>query len=177
MIRNEGGIWLSQKKYGLDMLMKYGMVDCKPIFTPLDQNLKLRIDEREILDDATMYRRIVGNLIYMMISRPDLNYAVGLVSEFMQLPRKPHLDAVRRILRYVRATLDYALFYDAGTQVQVQSYTDSDWASSSYNRRSTSGYMFFFGSVVVTWSNKKQPTIALSVQRQSTKMQQLQLVR
>ncbi|MCO5560031.1 hypothetical protein L7F22_013637 [Adiantum nelumboides] len=63
MIRNEGGIWLSQKKYGLDMLMKYGMADCKPISTPLDQSLKLRIDEGEVLDDATMYRRIVGSLI------------------------------------------------------------------------------------------------------------------
>ncbi|MCO5594375.1 hypothetical protein L7F22_048405 [Adiantum nelumboides] len=106
MIRNEGDIWLSQKKYRLDMLMKYGMADCKPISTPLDQNLKLRIDEEEVLDDATMYRRIVGSFIYMKSSRPDLSYAVGLVSQFMQLPRKPHLDAVRRILRYVRDTLD-----------------------------------------------------------------------
>ncbi|MCO5571242.1 hypothetical protein L7F22_024978 [Adiantum nelumboides] len=80
----------------------------------------------------------------------------------MQLPRKPRLDAVRRILRYVRATLDYALFYDTGTQVQVHGYTDSDWAGSSSDRRSTSGYMFSFGSAAVTWSSKKQPTVALS---------------
>ncbi|MCO5578053.1 hypothetical protein L7F22_031891 [Adiantum nelumboides] len=74
MIRNEGGIWLSlQKKYGLDMLMKYGMADCKPISTPLDQNLKLRIDEGEVLDDAMMYCRIVGSFIYMTISQPDLS--------------------------------------------------------------------------------------------------------
>ncbi|MCO5559566.1 hypothetical protein L7F22_013167 [Adiantum nelumboides] len=77
MICNEGGIWLLQKKYGLDMLMKYGMADCKPISTPLDQNLKLRIDEEEVLDDAIVYRRIVGSLIYMTISRPDLSFAVG----------------------------------------------------------------------------------------------------
>ncbi|MCO5572496.1 hypothetical protein L7F22_026251 [Adiantum nelumboides] len=83
MKRNEGGVWLSQKKYGLDMLMKYGMADCKPISTSVDQNLKLRIDEGEVLDDATMYRRIVGNLIYMTISRLDLSYAVGLMSQFM----------------------------------------------------------------------------------------------
>ncbi|MCO5548874.1 hypothetical protein L7F22_002336 [Adiantum nelumboides] len=79
MIRNEGGIWLLQKKYGLDMLMSYGMADCNPIFTSLDQNLKLRIDEGEVLDDATMYCRIVGSLIYMTISWPNLRYAVGLV--------------------------------------------------------------------------------------------------
>ncbi|MCO5601194.1 hypothetical protein L7F22_055313 [Adiantum nelumboides] len=80
MICNKGGIWLLQKKYGLDMLMKYGMADCKPISTPLDQNLKLRIDEGEVLDDATMYRTIVGNLICMTISQPNLSYAIGLVS-------------------------------------------------------------------------------------------------
>ncbi|MCO5606403.1 hypothetical protein L7F22_060591 [Adiantum nelumboides] len=98
----------------------------------------------------------------MTISWLDLSYAVGLVSQFMQLPRKPHLDAVRRIMRYVRATLDYALFYDAGTQVQVHDYTDFDCLGSVYDRRSTSGYMFSFGSAIVTWSSKKQPTVALS---------------
>ncbi|MCO5576026.1 hypothetical protein L7F22_029833 [Adiantum nelumboides] len=106
------------------------MADCKPISTPLDQNLKLRIDEGEVLHDATMYCRIMGSLIYMTISQPDLRYAVGLVSQFMQLPTKPHLDAVRRIL--------------------------------SSDRRSTNGYMFSFGSAAITWSSKKQPTIALS---------------
>ncbi|MCO5611242.1 hypothetical protein L7F22_065494 [Adiantum nelumboides] len=80
----------------------------------------------------------------------------------MQLPRKPHLDTVRRILRYVRATLDYApLFYDAGTQVQIHGYTNFDWVGSSSDRRSTNGYMFSFGNATVTWSSKKQPTVAL----------------
>ncbi|MCO5605807.1 hypothetical protein L7F22_059991 [Adiantum nelumboides] len=79
MMRSEGGIWLLQKKYGLDMLMKYGMADCRSISTLLDQNLKLRIDEGEVLDDARMYRKIVSSLIYMTISRPDLSYAIGLV--------------------------------------------------------------------------------------------------
>ncbi|MCO5548731.1 hypothetical protein L7F22_002192 [Adiantum nelumboides] len=144
------------------MLMKYGMANCKPISTPLDQNLKLRIDEGKVLDDATMYRRIMGSFIYMMISWPDLSYAAELVSQFMMLPRKPHLDSMRRILRYVRATLDYALFYDACTQAQVHGYTDSDWAGSSFDRQSTSCYMFSFGSAVVKWNSKKQPTIALS---------------
>ncbi|MCO5576018.1 hypothetical protein L7F22_029825 [Adiantum nelumboides] len=96
------------------------MANCKLIFTPLDQNFKLRIDEGKVLDDAMMYRKIVGSLIYMTISRLDLSYTIELVSQFMQLPKKSHLDAVRHILRYVRATLDYALFYDACTQVQVE---------------------------------------------------------
>lgn len=93
------------------------MADCKPIALPLDQNLKLRADEVQVLDDVTMYQKIVGSLIYLTISRPDLSYRVGLESQFMQLPRKPHLDAVRRKLHYMSATLDYALFYEAATEL------------------------------------------------------------
>ncbi|MCO5547263.1 hypothetical protein L7F22_000708 [Adiantum nelumboides] len=113
----------------------------------------------------------------MTISRPDLSYAVGLVSQFMQLPRKPHLDAVRHMMRYVRATLDYAFFYDAGAQVQVHGCTDFDWVGSVFDCRSTSdGYILSFGSDAVTWCSKKQPTIALS-STEVQRVQQLQLVR
>ncbi|MCO5600169.1 hypothetical protein L7F22_054277 [Adiantum nelumboides] len=86
---------------------------------PFDQNVKLRADEDQVLEDVTMYRQIVGSLIYLTISRPDLSYSVGLESQFMQLPRKPHLDVVRRTLRYVSATLDYALFYEASIELQL----------------------------------------------------------
>ena len=162
IIRTEEGIWLSQRQYALDMLSKYGMADCKPISMPLDQNLKLQADEGQVLEDVTMYRKIVGSLIYLTISRPDLSYVVGLESQFMQLPRKPHLDAVRRTLRYVSATLDYALFYEASMELQLYGYTDADWAGSGCDRRSTSGFMFSLGSAAITWSSKKQPTVALS---------------
>ena len=162
IVRTKEGIWLSQRQYALDMLSKYGMADCKPISMPLDQNLKLRSDVGQVLEDVTMYRKIVGSLIYLTISRPDLSYAVGLESQYMQLPRKPHLDAVRRTLRYVSATLDYALFYEAGTELQLYGFTDADWAGSVCDRRSTSGFMFSLGSAAITWSSKKQPTVALS---------------
>ncbi len=109
------GIWLLRRQYALDMLSKYGMVGCKPISVPLDQNGKLSADIGEVLEDATMYRKIVGSLIYMTITRPDLNYTVGLESQFMQVPRKPHLDGVRHTLCYVSATTDYGLFYEAST--------------------------------------------------------------
>ncbi len=80
----------------------------------------------------------------------------------MQVPRKPHLDGVRHTLRYVSATTDYGLFYEASTELQVHGYTDADWAGSISDRRSTNGFMLSFGSVVVTWSSKKQPIVALS---------------
>ena len=91
-----------------------------------------------------------------------MSHDVGVLSQFMQVPRKPHLDAARRVLRYAKSTLNFGLFYAYGVDVEVFGYTDADWAGSSYDRRSTSGYIFSFGSGAVSWSSKKQPTIALS---------------
>jgi hypothetical protein len=122
----------------------------------------LSADAGEVLKDAIMYRKIVGSLIYMTITRPDLNYTVGLESQFMQVLRKPHLDAVRHTLRYVSDTTDYGLFYEVSTELQVHGYVDANWAGSISNRRFTSSFMFSLGSATVTWSSKKQPTVALS---------------
>jgi hypothetical protein len=138
------------------------MVGCKPISVPLDQNGKLSANAGEVLEDAIMYKKIVGSLIYMTITRPDLNYTIGLESLFMQVPRKSHLDGVRHTLCYVSATIDYGLFYEASTKLQVHGYIDADWVGSISNTRSTSGFMFSFGSVAITWSSKKQLTVALS---------------
>ena len=144
------------------MLSKYGMADCKPISMPLDQNLKLRADEAQMLEDVTMYQKIVGSLIYLTISHPDLNYTIGLERQFMQVSKNPHVDAIRCTLCYVGATLDYALFYEAGTLLELYGYKDADWASSPTDCWSTSGFMFSLGSASIKWSSKKQPTIALS---------------
>ncbi len=88
--------------------------------------MKLSVDEGDLVEDTTMCRRMVGNLIYMTITRPDLNYVVEVVSQFMQTPRKPHLDAVRRILRYIKHTLQCGIFYETKSQLQVHGYTDVD---------------------------------------------------
>ncbi len=89
----------------MNKLSEYGMTGCKPISIPLEQNVKLSADEGDLVEDTTMYRRIVRSLIYMTITRPDLSYVVGVVSQFMQTPRKSQLDVVRRILRYIKHTL------------------------------------------------------------------------
>jgi hypothetical protein len=102
------------------------MTGCKPISIPLEQNKKLNAYEGDLVEDTTMYRHIVRSLIYMTITRPDLSYVVGVVSQFMQTPRKPHLDAVRHILRYIKHTLKCGIFYEAKSQLQVHGYTDVD---------------------------------------------------
>jgi hypothetical protein len=102
------------------------MMGCKPISIPLEQNVKLSADEGDLVEDTIMYRLIAGSLIYMTITRPDLSYAVGVVNQFMQTPRKPHLDAVRCILRYIKHTLQCGIFYEAKSQLQVHGYMDVD---------------------------------------------------
>jgi len=105
VIQSPKGIWLLQRQYALNKLSEYGMMGYKPNSIPLEQNVKSSADERDLMEDTTMYRCIMGSLIYMTITRPDLSYAIGVVSQFMQTPRKPHLDIVRRILRYIKHTL------------------------------------------------------------------------
>jgi len=138
------------------------MTGYKPISIPLEQNVKLSANEGYLVEDTTMYRCIVGSLIYMTITRLYLSYVVGVVNQFMQTPRKPHLDAMRRILRYIKHTLQCGIFYEAKSQLQVHGYTDADWVSNVLDRRSTSGFMFSFGSGAVSWSSMKHPIIALS---------------
>jgi len=113
VIQSLKGIWLLQRQYAFNKLTEYGMTGCKPISIPLEQNVKLSANEGNFVEDTTVYRCIVGSLIYMTITRPDLSYAIGVVSKFMQTPRKPHLDVVRRILRYIKNTLLCGIFYEA----------------------------------------------------------------
>jgi hypothetical protein len=111
VIQSFKGIWLLQRQYALNKLSEYGMMGCKPISIPLEQNVKLSVDEGDLMEDTTMYRRILKSLIDMTITRPDLNYVVGMVSQFMQIPRKPHLDVVRHIMRYIKHTLCSVEFF------------------------------------------------------------------
>ncbi len=101
----------------MNELSEYGMTGCKLISIPLEQNVKLSANEGDFVEDTTMYRCIVGSLIYMTITRPDLNYAVGVASQFMQTPQKPHLDVVRHILRYIKHTVQCEIFYEAKSQL------------------------------------------------------------
>jgi len=155
-IQSPKRIWLLQRQYALNKLSEYGMTNYKPISIPLEQNMKLNANEGDLMEDTTMYRRIVGSLIYMTIIRPNLNYVVGVVNQFMQRPRKPHLDAMRCILKYIKHILQCGIYYEAKSQLQVHEYTNADWVGNVSHRRTTKGFMFSFGSGVVSWSNKKQ---------------------
>jgi len=126
--RTKEGLFLGQQKYAKDLLQRYGMLDCKPISTPMDPNVRLQEDEGNDLEDMTMYRQLVGSLIYLTLTRPDISYPVGVVSRYMSKPKKPHLDAVKRILRYVKGTINFGIMYKKTIDCQVMGYCDADYA-------------------------------------------------
>ncbi|XP_058114372.1 secreted RxLR effector protein 161-like [Magnolia sinica] len=138
------------------------MLECKPIATPMEANVMLCSEEGKDLEDANMYRQIVGKLIYLTFLRPDITYAVGVASRFMQIPKKPHLEAVRRILRYVKGTIDLGLLYKKVGVCKIVGYCDANYDGDHDTRRSTTGYVFNLGSGAISWCNKRQPTVFLS---------------
>ncbi|XP_037497308.1 secreted RxLR effector protein 161-like [Jatropha curcas] len=96
------------------------------------------------------------------MTRPNISFVVGVVNRFMQKPKKPHLEAVRRILRYVKSTIDYGIFYKRGEIIKLEGYCDADYAGDHDTRRLTTGYPFSLGSRVISWCSKRQPTVSLS---------------
>ena len=126
--RTKEGLFLGQPKYAKDLLQRYRMLDCKSISTPMDPNVRLQKDKGKDLENVTMYRQLVGSLIYLTLTRPDISYVVGVVSRYMSNPKKSHLDAVRRILRYVKGTINFGILYKKTNNCQVMGYCDADYA-------------------------------------------------
>ncbi|RZB42128.1 Retrovirus-related Pol polyprotein from transposon RE2 [Glycine soja] len=132
------GVVISQRKYALDILEETGMQNCRPVDSPMDPNLKLMADQSDIYPDPERYRRLVGKLIYLTITRPDISFAVGVISQFMQSPHVDHWNAVMRILRYIKRAPGQGLLYEDKGNMQVSGYCDADWAGCPIDRKSTS---------------------------------------
>uniref|UniRef100_A0A2N9IZY1 Reverse transcriptase Ty1/copia-type domain-containing protein n=1 Tax=Fagus sylvatica TaxID=28930 RepID=A0A2N9IZY1_FAGSY len=128
----------------------------------MEPNLKLMLDEGDFVDDPDTYRRLVGKLIYLTITRPDISYAVSIVSQFMTNPRVPHMNAVIHILKYLKNAPGCGLFYRSSGHLRIEGYTDADWTGSPSDRKSTTGYCTFIGGNLVTWRSKKQSVVARS---------------
>jgi hypothetical protein len=160
--RNRNGIFLSQRKYILDLLAEIGMLDCKPADTPVIQNSKLGIDPNQVPTNKETYQRLVGKLIYLSHTRPDIAYVVSCVSQFMHAPSEEHMEAVLRIIRYLKGAPGRGIKFEKHGHLNVEGYTDADWAGSKIDRRSTAGYFTFVGGNLVTWRSKKQNVVTLS---------------
>ncbi|KAL5840582.1 hypothetical protein ACOSQ4_013190 [Xanthoceras sorbifolium] len=160
--RSRKGISVSQRKYTLDLLKETKMLDSRPAETPMEYTMTLGMAEKSTPVDKGRYQRLVGKLIYLSHTRPDISYLVSVVSRFMNDPREEHMQAVYRILRYLKMTPGKGLLFEKHSDRDLKIYTDADWASSMVDRRSTSGYCSYVWGNLVTWRSKKQAVVSKS---------------
>ncbi|RVW49883.1 Retrovirus-related Pol polyprotein from transposon RE1 [Vitis vinifera] len=156
------GISLNQHKYASDLVATAGLQGATSVDTPMELNVKLRKEEGDLLADPSLYRKLVGSLVYLTITRPDISFAVQQVSQFLQTPRHLHLAAVRRIIRYVQGTSTRGLFFPAGNSTRLAAYSDADWAGCADTRRSITGWCVFLGDALISWKSKKQDRVSKS---------------
>jgi len=162
--QGERGITLSQGSYAVKILESAGMTNCNACDTPMEPRLKLYKSKEGEAVEPTAYRSIIGSLRYIVNTRPDLAYSVGVVSRYMEAPGKDHWIAVKRILRYLKGTMGYGCKYEKGTGLKpiLPGYSDSDFAGDAEDRKSTTGVVYFLDSSLVTWASQKQKIVALS---------------
>uniref|UniRef100_A0A2N9FT93 Integrase catalytic domain-containing protein n=1 Tax=Fagus sylvatica TaxID=28930 RepID=A0A2N9FT93_FAGSY len=161
MHRSAKGLTVTQTKYATDLLAKHNMVNCSPCKTPCVPNVRLSATCGQPLTDVHTDRSLVGELHYLTFTRPDISFAVHQVCQFMNAPTNVHLTAAKRVLRYIRGTLDHGLFYTPGP-ISLSAFSDADWAGDPNDRRSTSGLLVYLGHNPITWSAKKQLTVSRS---------------
>ncbi|KAK2429638.1 putative mitochondrial protein [Trifolium repens] len=155
-------IFISQSKYARNIIKKFGMDNATHKRTPAPTHLKLTKDEKGISVDQSLYRSMIGSLLYLTASRPDITYAVGVCARYQADPKVSHLTQVKRILKYVNGTSDYGIMYSHCENSTLYGYCDADWAGSADDRKSTSGGCFFLGTNLISWFSKKQNCVALS---------------
>ena len=148
----------------MDVLRRFGMLDCKSMSTPMVSNLKKlhESDPGSDLVDPTMYRQLIVSLMYLIHTRPGIFFTVSALSQFMLELRHIHWVVAKHVLRYLRGSVAFGLRYTSNGGVLLHGYADSDWAGSSVDRKSTSGYCFSLGSTMISWSSRKQGSVAQS---------------
>ena len=157
-----GHIFLGQRKYAVDILRRFQMEDCRPMSKPIVTNWKkLNAYEGELVD-PTLYRQLIGSLMYLVNSRPNLCFAMNTLTQFMVEPRRVHWVAAKHVLRYLAGTVEYGLDYRRSDGIGLIGFTYSDWAGSVTDRKNTFSCCFSLGLAAVSWFNRKQKSVALS---------------
>ncbi|XP_062713882.1 uncharacterized protein LOC134290716 [Aedes albopictus] len=167
--KTNDGITLDQEAYVETVLKRFNMSECKPVKIPMNASEKLstkkspKTDEEVAAMKDVSYQEAVGCLMYLaQCTRPDILFAVNVLSRFNQNPGPKHWIAVKHVLRYLRGSSQQKLHYKRDANLEVVGYCDADWGSDPEQRKSTSGYVFLASGGAISWSCKKQPTVALS---------------
>jgi hypothetical protein len=155
------GIFISQSKYARDLVKRFGLDGKSRARTPMSTSVKISSDLAGKSVDPSLYRSMIGSLLYLTASRPDIAFSVGVCARFQANPKESHLTAVKRIIKYVNDTLSYGIWYSRETNLVVAGYSDADWAGNAEDRKSTSGGCFYVRNNLVAWMSKKQASISL----------------
>ena len=143
--QRNAGIFLNQGKYTVEILKRFRMMDCKPMTTPMNSNLKLLHDDSSELFDPIVYRQLIGSLMYLVNTRPDICFAVNALSQYMVAPILVHWTSTKHVHRYLKGIIGYGLSYVSDRKMELLGYTDSDWTGSTVDRKSTLGCCFSLG--------------------------------
>jgi hypothetical protein len=158
----EDGIFISQAKYAKELIKKFGMENSSSYNTPMATNCHLDKDEKGKKVDITLYRGMIGSLLYLTASRPDIMFAVCVCARFQSDPKESHLIAVKRIIRYLIDTTGLGLWYPKESPFELLGYSDADFAACKIDRKSTSGTCQFLGNRLISWGSKKQASVSTS---------------
>ncbi|GKA43848.1 ribonuclease H-like domain, reverse transcriptase, RNA-dependent DNA polymerase [Tanacetum coccineum] len=160
--QSNGDISIKQSAYASKILKEAGMTDCNETLIPMDPGTRLTKITEGTMVNSTEYRSLIGCLRYLLHTRPDLSYSVGLLSRFMQEPREQHMKAIRQVLRYVKGTKDYGITYKHNGGNKIHGFSDSSYGVNTQEGKGTTGIVFYYGESPISWSTQKQATVALS---------------
>ncbi|GJT60479.1 uncharacterized mitochondrial protein-like protein [Tanacetum coccineum] len=149
--QNKGGIFISQDKYVAEILKKFDLVNVKAAITPMETKLPLTKDEDAFDVDVHLYRSMIGSLMYLTASRPDIMYVVCVCSRFQVTPKTSHLNAVKRIFKYLKGKPNFGLWYPRESPFDLEAFSDSDYGGSSLDRKSTTDGCQFLGQRLISW--------------------------
>ena len=160
--QQDSGIFLSQFKYAKNLVKKFGLESTSSVRTPMSPNVKLTVDLLGKSVDGSLYRSMIGSFFYLTASRPDISYSVGVCARYQANPKQSHMTAFKRIIKYVKTTAEFGVWYSKDTSDFLVGYSDTDWAGNVDYRKSTTGGCFYVGNNLVSWMSKKQNSISLS---------------
>ncbi|KAL0435806.1 UNVERIFIED_CONTAM: Retrovirus-related Pol polyprotein from transposon RE1 [Sesamum radiatum] len=160
--RGSSGIYVAQTKYIMDIVKDSGLLEAKAVSTPLPMGLKLTADCGALLINPDSYRRLIGRLLYLAFTRPDISHSVQQLSQFLTHPCEAHWKAALHIVRYLKGSPALGIFFPSSSSFELTAYCDADWASCPESRRSLSGFCIFLGGALVSWKTKKQSTVSRS---------------
>ena len=153
--RVKHSIYITQSKYIKEILKTFGLEDSKLVSTPMVTSLKLSRNDESVEVNQTLYTSMIGKLQYVVCSRPDIALAIGIVARFSTNPRENHLMAIKRIMRYLKGTKYFGLYYKDNKFFDLRAYIAVDWAGNIDDRKNTSGEAFLLGKRLVLWTSKK----------------------